>query len=98
MRRRGTARGGRAEKKIDETCYLSGRRRGAVLKEEVWYEGRELVKYAWPTLIRGFARQITDGFWATTTAMAAMSDTTWGKRRSSLSPVTPCSWPAFRTK
>jgi len=26
------------EKRIDETFYLGGRRRGAILKEEVWYE------------------------------------------------------------
>jgi Family of unknown function (DUF6516) len=34
------------EKRIDETLYLSGRRKGAVLKEEVWYEGRRVVKYS----------------------------------------------------
>jgi hypothetical protein len=34
------------EKKIDETLHLSGERRGAVLKEEVWFEGEEVVKYS----------------------------------------------------
>jgi hypothetical protein len=36
----------RREKRVDETSYLTGRRRGAVLKEEVWYEGDKLVKYS----------------------------------------------------
>ena len=35
-----------AEKKVDETLYLSGKRRGAVLKEEVWYEAGRVVKYS----------------------------------------------------
>jgi len=34
------------EKRVDETLYLSGRRRGAVLKEEIWFEGDKLVKYS----------------------------------------------------
>jgi Family of unknown function (DUF6516) len=34
------------EKRADETLHLSGKRRGAVLKEEVWYEGRRLAKYS----------------------------------------------------
>ena len=34
------------EKRVDETLFLGGRRRGAVLKEEVWYEGMRLVKYS----------------------------------------------------
>ena len=34
-----------AEKRVDETLHLTGRRRGAVLKEEVWYEGQRVVKY-----------------------------------------------------
>jgi len=34
------------EKRVDETLYLSGRRRNAVLKEEVWYEGNRLIKYS----------------------------------------------------
>jgi hypothetical protein len=34
------------EKRIDETLHLSGKRRGAVLKEEVWYEGRRVAKYS----------------------------------------------------
>ncbi len=35
----------RREKRVDETLYLSGKRCGALLKEEVWYEGEQLVKY-----------------------------------------------------
>jgi len=31
---------------VDETSYLSGRRRGAVLKEEVWGDGITVVKYS----------------------------------------------------
>lgn len=46
MRKRWTARRSKREKRIDETLYLSGSRRGAVLKEEVWYEGENLVKYS----------------------------------------------------
>jgi hypothetical protein len=34
------------EKRVDQTLYLSGKRRGAVLKEEVWYEGERVVKYS----------------------------------------------------
>ena len=34
------------DKRIDETSYLTGRRRGACLREEVWYQGREVVKYS----------------------------------------------------
>jgi hypothetical protein len=34
------------EKRIDKTLHLSGPRRGAVLKEEVWYEGNRLAKYS----------------------------------------------------
>jgi len=34
------------EKRIDQTLHLSGRRKGAVLKEEVWFEGNEVVKYS----------------------------------------------------
>jgi Family of unknown function (DUF6516) len=36
----------RREKRIDETLRLSGRRHGAVLKEEVWFEGDKLVRYS----------------------------------------------------
>ncbi len=36
----------RREKRIDQTLHLSGKRRGAVLKEEVWYEGERVVKYS----------------------------------------------------
>lgn len=31
---------------MDDACYLHGRRRGAVLKEEVWLEGEKVVKYS----------------------------------------------------
>jgi hypothetical protein len=34
------------EKRVEETLHLSGKRRGAVLEEEVWYEGRRLAKYS----------------------------------------------------
>jgi hypothetical protein len=34
------------EKRIDQTLHLSGKRRGAMLKEEVWYEGERVVKYS----------------------------------------------------
>ena len=34
------------EKVVDQTLYLSGKRRGALLKEEVWYEGGRVVKYS----------------------------------------------------
>ena len=34
------------EKIVDQTLHLSGRRRGALLKEEVWYEGGRVVKYS----------------------------------------------------
>lgn len=36
----------RREKRIDQTLHLSGKRSGAVLKEEVWYEGERVVKYS----------------------------------------------------
>ncbi len=31
---------------MDQSCYLTGPRRGAVLKEEVWYIGDKVVKYS----------------------------------------------------
>ena len=34
------------EKRVDNTSYLTGKRRGAVLKEEVGYIGSEVVKYS----------------------------------------------------
>lgn len=34
------------EKRIDQTSYLTGKRRGAVLKEEVWFQGEKVVKYS----------------------------------------------------
>jgi len=46
LRKRWTESRRKREKRIDETLYLSGSRRGAVLKEEVWYEGEQLVKYS----------------------------------------------------
>ena len=33
------------EKRVDETLHLTGRRRGATLREEVWYNGGVVVKY-----------------------------------------------------
>ena len=36
----------KVEKRVDNTSYLTGQRRGAVLKEEVWYQGSEVVKYS----------------------------------------------------
>ena len=36
----------KVEKRVDNTSYLTGKRRGAVLKEEVWYVGSEVVKYS----------------------------------------------------
>jgi len=44
--RKRAERSGKAEKRIDETSYLTGRRRGAALKEEAWYEGNMLVRYS----------------------------------------------------
>ncbi len=47
MRRKTPTRtAGKAEKRIDETCHLTGRRRGAVLKEEVWYRGNVMVRHS----------------------------------------------------
>jgi len=34
------------EKRVDQTVYLSGKRRGAILKEEVWYERGRVAKYS----------------------------------------------------
>jgi hypothetical protein len=34
------------KKRVDDTSYLTGNRRGAVLKEEVWYDGDDVVKYS----------------------------------------------------
>jgi hypothetical protein len=34
------------EKRVDQTLHLSGKRRGAILKEEVWYESGNVVKYS----------------------------------------------------
>jgi uncharacterized protein DUF6516 len=36
----------RREKRVDQTLYLSGNRQGALLKEEVWFEGDRVVKYS----------------------------------------------------
>lgn len=33
------------EKRIDETSYLTGKRHGACLREEVWYKSSEVVRY-----------------------------------------------------
>ena len=45
-RTRRRERSSRREKTVDETIYLSGRRRGAILKQEVWSEAGEVVKYS----------------------------------------------------
>ena len=34
------------EKRVDQTLHLSGKRRGAILKEEVWFESGNVVKYS----------------------------------------------------
>ncbi len=34
------------QERVDETFYLSKKRGGGVLKEEVWYEGAVVVKYS----------------------------------------------------
>jgi hypothetical protein len=39
-------RSGRFEKRVDETLYLTKRKGGGILKEEVWYEGEQVVKYS----------------------------------------------------
>lgn len=44
--RRRKRRTRKAEKRVDETLHLSGPRRGAILKEEVWYEEGSVVKYS----------------------------------------------------
>ena len=44
--RKSIKKSGRAEKRVDDTSYLAGKRRGAVLREEVWYQGSEVVKYS----------------------------------------------------
>lgn len=46
MSRKRAKKAVKREKKIDETLRLSGKRRGAVLKEEVWFEGDRVVKYS----------------------------------------------------
>ena len=39
-------RRGTRQKRVDETSYLAGKRRGAILKMEVWYEADAVVKYS----------------------------------------------------
>ena len=34
------------EKRINRTSYLTGTRRGAILKEEAWFRGDRVVKYS----------------------------------------------------
>ena len=46
MAKKGNPKRKKIEKRIDATSYLTGKRRGAVLKEEVWYSGNEVVKYS----------------------------------------------------
>lgn len=36
----------RLEKRVDETLYLTRKRGGGILKEEVWYQGDQVVKYS----------------------------------------------------
>jgi hypothetical protein len=36
----------RRRKIVNQASYLTGKRRGAVLKEEVWSDGTEIVKYS----------------------------------------------------
>jgi Family of unknown function (DUF6516) len=36
----------RLDKRTDQTSYLAGKRRGAILKEEVWFEGNRVAKYS----------------------------------------------------
>ena len=44
--RKSVGKSRKVEKRVDSTSYLTGKRRGAVLKEEVWYVGSEIVKYS----------------------------------------------------
>lgn len=46
VRRERARKAVKREKRIDETMHLSGERRGAVLKEEVWFERDRVVKYS----------------------------------------------------
>jgi len=41
----GRGKSGSREKVVDETLYLSGKRRGAILRQEVWREAARVVKY-----------------------------------------------------
>jgi len=45
-KRKSSRKAAKAEKRVDDTAYLTGKRRGAVLKEEVWYKGHVVVKYS----------------------------------------------------
>ena len=44
--KKSTKKSAKAEKRVDDTASLTGKRRGAVLKEEVWYESHVVVKYS----------------------------------------------------
>ena len=46
MNRRRDRKAAKLEKRIDHTSYLAGKRRGAILKEEVWFQGDKVVKYS----------------------------------------------------
>ena len=46
MARKKPGKASKPLKIIDDTCHLAGRRRGAVLKEEVWCVGGRVVKYS----------------------------------------------------
>ena len=46
MARKKTGKTSKPQRIIDDTCHLGGRRRGAVLKEEVWCDAGQVVKYS----------------------------------------------------
>ena len=46
MARKKPEKTSKPQKIIADTCYLGGRRRGAVLKEEVWSDAGQVVKYS----------------------------------------------------
>ncbi len=46
MKREKSEKVPRPEKRVAQTSYLTGKRRGAILKEEVWFQGDRVVKYS----------------------------------------------------
>jgi len=46
VKRKRARKTAKLEKLIDQTSYLAGKRRGAILKEEVWLQGEKVVKYS----------------------------------------------------